>query len=528
MRRAISAFAMIAVLAQMPSASLSARTPLPDRAQGLCRKPAPLPRLGAETQQEQQAGRPEPRRRSEAYAAVPPPPPPPPPPVMAPPPMPAPMADAADGGRDVVVTGSRIDSPALESAAPVAAIATGEAKRAEGSAAVAPPPVEVEERAMPGYLPPPPRPYPQPRSGLLTAGEHDDLLNPELYADYVRKSDLAQQIPALPMLDTARVLTVAVKDRAGRPVPFAPVEVACADGSRLMLKTMADGTVAFFPEVDRLGSKVRVRAMGEDWRDVTIGRGWGGQRVDFTLPGQAVAAKKLDLMLVIDTTGSMGDEIRYLQSELSSIVGAIRQRHPGLDLKVGFVFYRDVGDDYVTSTWSLSSDVNAGQRELARHSANGGGDYPEAMEQALIRAAGQAWRPDAVKSLLLVADAPPHDENFGRTWLAAEHLRASRVHIVPVAASGVADKAEYAMRAMAAATQSRYTFLTDDSGIGNAHAAPAIDCYLVTKLDQLLRRVIDSQLSGRRIEPGDQEVIRSVGNYDKGKCIIPEGHRWGE
>jgi hypothetical protein len=333
-------------------------------------------------------------------------------------------------------------------------------------------------------------------------------------------------VPDLPRLDTARVLTVAVKDRAGRPVPFARVEVACADGSRMMLKTMADGTVAFFPEVDRLGSKVRVRAMGEDWRDVTIGRGWGGQRLDFTLPGQAQAAKKLDLMLVIDTTGSMGDEISYLQSELSSIVGAIRQRHPGLDLRVGFVFYRDVGDDYVTSTWSLSSDVNAGQRELARHSAGGGGDYPEAMEQALIRAAGQAWRPDAVKSLLLVADAPPHDENFGRTWLAAEHLRANRVHIVPVAASGVADKAEYAMRAMAATTQSRYTFLTDDSGIGNAHAAPAIDCYLVTKLDALLRGVIDSQLSGRRIEPSEQEVIRTVGQYDRGKCIIPAGHRW--
>ena len=56
-----------------------------------------------------------------------------------------------------------------------------------------------------------------------------------------------------------------------------------------------------------------------------------------------------------------------------------------------------------------------------------------------------------------------------------------------VAASGVADKAEYAMRAMAAATQSRYLFLTDDSGVGNPHAPPAIDCYLVTRLDALVR-----------------------------------------
>ena len=166
------------------------------------------------------------------------------------------------------------------------------------------------------------------------------------------------------------------------------------------------------------------------------------------------------------------------------------------------------------------------QGALARQNANGGGDYPEAMDQAMIRAVGQDWRPDAVKSLLLVADAPPHDQLFGRTWQAAEAARAKRIHITPVAASGVADKAEYAMRAMAAATQSRYLFLTDDSGVGNPHAPPAIDCYLVTKLDALVRRVIDTQISGRRIEPEDQEIIRSVGKYDAGKCILPADFKW--
>src|SRR3546814_13855033 len=96
------------------------------------------------------------------------------------------------------------------------------------------------------------------------------------------------------------------------------------------------------------------------------------------------------------------------------------------------------------------------------------------MDQALVRAVGQDWRPDAVKSLLLVADAPPHDDKFARTWAAAEAARAKRIHITPVAASGVADKAEYAMRAMAAATQSRSLFLTDDSGVGNRPARPEV------------------------------------------------------
>jgi hypothetical protein len=161
------------------------------------------------------------------------------------------------------------------------------------------------------------------------------------------------------------------------------------------------------------------------------------------------------------------------------------------------------------------------QASLRAQYADGGGDYPEAMDLALARAVAQDWRPDAVKSLLLVADAPPHDENIGKAWRAAEAARAGRIQIVPVAASGVADTAEYVMRAMAAATQSRYIFLTDDSGIGNPHAPPAVDCYLVTRLDTLVRRVLDTQISGRRVEPREGEVIRSVGQYDNGKCVLP-------
>jgi Mg-chelatase subunit ChlD len=424
--------------------------------------------------------------------------------------------------------GKAMASSPPPASAPVAesAISDDAGVSAEGSTAKSARGEAESDRMASPTIYPPPRPYPRPRpqSGLLTAGEHDDLLNPELYADYVRRSDLGQWISDLPRLDTARVLTVAVRDGAGRPVPFAPVELACSDGGRMRLTTMADGTVTFFPILDRLGRQVRVRAGGEAWRDVAIAQGRGGQRIDFTVARQAPAVRKLDLMLVIDTTGSMGDEIRYLQSELAAITGSLQRRHPGLDLRIGFVFYRDLGDEYVTATVPFTASMSSAQEALRQRWAGGGGDYPEAMDLALVRAAGQAWRPDAVKTMLLVADAPPHDDKVGLAWRAAEHLRANRVHIVPVAASGVADKAEYAMRAMAALTQSRYTFLTDDSGIGNPHAAPAIDCYLVTRLDALLRRVIDSQLSGRRIEPEEQEVIRKVGQYDNGRCVIPRDY----
>jgi Mg-chelatase subunit ChlD len=410
----------------------------------------------------------------------------------------------------ISVTGSRSASPASEKSTPLSTADD----------------YVDEARPAPGYhRPPPPRPRPQPQSGLLTAGDHDDLLNPELYASYAGNYLQRSNFPGLPRLDTRRVLTVLVQDQSGRPVPFAPVTLTCADGNTLSLATVADGTAVFHPGLDRLGSSVRLSVPGAPGRRVEIADSAGSQRQSVTVRSGAVPVRKFDLLLAIDTTGSMGDEINYLKSELRSILADIRRTHPGLDIRLGLVAYKDEGDVYVTRTHPFVSSLDAMQSNLQALYAEGGGDYPEAMDLALARAVAQDWRPDAVKSLLLVADAPPHDANIGKAWRAAEAARAKRIQIVPVAASGVGDVAEYVMRAMAAATQSRYIFLTDDSGIGNPHATPAVDCFLVTRLDRLVRRVLDSQISGRRVEPREGEVIRSVGRYEGGKCILPPDYR---
>jgi hypothetical protein len=425
----------------------------------------------------------------------------PPAPEPAPPPPPPMAADTAKGSESgIVVSGSRVAaSPAARS--PEASTSDRVAEAPVGS----------------GYYRRRPS---EPQSGLLTAGEHDDLLNPDLYASYAGGFLGGNRIQALPRVDTRRVLTVAVQDAAGRPVPFARVTLTCADGNSLSLATLADGTVVFFPALDRLGDRVRLSVAGSAIRTVDLA-GAGAQRQSVTLRYGAAPVRKFDLMLTIDTTGSMGDEIDFLKSELRAILADLKRSHPDLDIRLGLVAYRDEGDVYVTRTYPFSANLDWMQANLRAQHADGGGDYPEAMDVALARSVAQYWRPDAVKSLLLVADAPPHDENIGKAWRVAEAARAKRIQIVPVAASGVGDVAEYVMRAMAAATQSRYTFLTDDSGIGNPHAEPAIDCYLVTRLDRLIRRVLDSQISGRRIEPRDGEVIRSVGRYEGGRCVLP-------
>ncbi len=492
----LTALGLCLAAAAAPGAAAQGQEPL-------CRRPAALPPLPPEPRVHPQ------QRHGHGDAPAPlmappmAPPPPPPPPPMSPAPM-APETSSVASGEEsaVAVTGSRTRSP---SSAPPASI---------------PPAVDDGWAGEARSLPYPHRPRPQPQSGLLTAGDHDDLLNPELYASYAGRFLQHSHLRELPRLDTRRVLTVAVQDESGRPVPFARVTIHCGDGNSLSLATVADGTAVFYPGLDRLGSRVRVAVPGGAARTIEL-TGAGAQRQGFTVRSGAAPVRKFDLMLAIDTTGSMGDEIAYLKSELRTILADLRRSHPGLDIRLGLIVYRDLGDDYVTRTFPFTANLESMQASLRAQYAAGGGDYPEAMDLALARAVQQDWRPDAVKSLLLVADAPPHDENIGKTWRAAEAARAKRIQIVPVAASGVADTAEYVMRAMAAATQSRYIFLTDDSGIGNPHAPPAVDCYLVTRLDRLVRRVLDSQISGRRVEPREGEVIRSVGRYDNGKCILP-------
>lgn len=412
---------------------------------------------------------------------------------------PAPAAPPAPGS-SIVVTGSRASSDIGRFSEPAS---SADAKRPGDSAFTRRRPLQN-----------------QPRADLLTAGEHDDLLNPELYVAYVDRFLAQEPLDGIPRVDTQKTLTVVVRDRRGQPVPLAPVTLTCSDGNTLTLATVADGTVTFFPSLDRLGDNVRIGVPGAPDRRVAVD-GTNTQTMTVTRSGSTVST--LDLAVVLDTTGSMDDEIAFLQAELRAILDRVRSRHPGLSLRIALIVYRDEGDDYVTRTYPFTSDLTALQRDLAAQSAGGGGDTPEAVEQALARASALDWRPGAVKSLLWVADAPPHADDIASSWQAVEVLRAKRVQVVPVASSGTDRGAEYIMRAAAAATQSRYLFLTDDSGVGNPHAPPAIDCYKVTSLADAVRRTLDAQLSGRRIEPTDSEVIRTVGTYDAGRCVLPPG-----
>jgi hypothetical protein len=439
----------------------------------------------------------------------------------APPPA---TAGGGDDGGEVVVTGSVIEGADVGYSRP------REPKRSDmpspAAPAPAPPPVGVmAERAMSvATTSAPPvvgdrRPGPR-QSGVLTAGDHDDLLNPQLYTRYAAKYLQNHAQPDLPLLDAAQRVRIMVRDKGGNPAPFVRVSIKRANAAPLALTTAADGAISVFPALDGLPAKLDLTIAQPGVAPFNRVATPVDRTIAIDLPWIAPRVAKFDLLLTVDTTGSMADELSYLQVELSSIIGRLKERNPGLDIRIGLLAYRDIGDDYVTRTFALTSDVQALRSNLAAQSAGGGGDYPEAVDRALAESVSRfEWRADAVKAMLFVADAPPHGNKMAPSWVAAMAARTAGIHIVPVGASGVAEDAEYLMRSMAALTQSRYVFLTDDSGVGLPHQDPDVPCYLVTRLDNLVGRVLAGLISGTRVEPKDDEVIRRVGDYDKGLCL---------
>ncbi|AUX23828.1 hypothetical protein SOCEGT47_043580 [Sorangium cellulosum] len=235
--------------------------------------------------------------------------------------------------------------------------------------------------------------------------------------------------------------------------------------------------------------------------------------------------KTLDVSLIIDTTGSMGDEIRYLQTEFIALSESIFAKYPDAEQRWSLVVYRDTEDDYVVRWFGFRDDPQEFQQKLAAQAANGGGDFPEAPDMALLKAADLAWRTDddTARLAFWVADAPHHDTNAADMADGILALKDRGVHIYPVASSGVDELTELTMRSAAQMTGGRYLFLTDDSGVGGSHKEPTIPCYFVTRLDSAILRMVDIELSGTYREPEASQILRTGGDPQDGACTLSSG-----
>jgi hypothetical protein len=97
----------------------------------------------------------------------------------------------------------------------------------------------------------------------------------------------------------------------------------------------------------------------------------------------AVARPTVEVAFVLDTTGSMGGLIEGAKRKIWSIATAIVDTNPDADIRMGLVAYRDIGDEYVTRKFELTSDIQDLYANLLELKARGGGDWPESVNEAL-------------------------------------------------------------------------------------------------------------------------------------------------
>jgi len=120
---------------------------------------------------------------------------------------------------------------------------------------------------------------------------------------------------------------------------------------------------------------------------------------------------RIEVCFVLDTTSSMSGLIDGAKQKIWSIANEMISAKPTPELKLGLIGYRDRGDEYVVKTFNLTDDIDAIYGHLREFKAEGGGDAPESVNEALDEAIHKvSWSTDrkVLKIVFLVGDAPPH------------------------------------------------------------------------------------------------------------------------
>lgn len=332
-------------------------------------------------------------------------------------------------------------------------------------------------------------------AGILTAGEVNDFSKWELWEDF--NSSEFETWKEHWDINPIERYSVQVKFTNGIPLIDARVSLVDSMGELIFsAKTDNTGKAELWNGLYNSKSKVKSLSLllnGKTYEvknPKTFEKGMNTMELDL----KCEVPDQIDLCFVVDATGSMSDEINYLKSELRDVIARVSRTLNNSNIRQGNVFYRDHGDDYVTRHADFSPDIEKGLEFIKSQHATGGGDYPEAVIEALEVGINEfSWSENAVARIMfLVLDAPPHHDSAKVKNLQNLISKAAEkgIRIIPIASSGIDKSTEYILRSMALTTNGTYTFLTDDSGVGNPHLKPTTDSYDVELLNDLMVRLI--------------------------------------
>lgn len=358
------------------------------------------------------------------------------------------------------------------------------------------------------------RPRPQGGPAPLKGGIRDDN---EQFQDYLTYLDSYQGQTAR-VMDVRERYFITVLDGNQQPLLDAHVSIYANetndDGNNdhgepiFEARTYAGGKTLFLPRAlgvsDDLIQFRLVAEHGEQKAETVFARN-DREYIELAIADtQAPDELKLDVLFLLDTTGSMADELGRIQETIDSIAQRIDNFRPRPTVRFGVVAYRDRGDHYVTRLYDFTDDVPTFRKLLNSFSADGGGDTPESLNEALHESIHSVqWNTHAVRIVFLVADAGPHLD-YEDDYDYADEIQqavARGVKIYPIAASNTDAYAEYVFRQLAQQTLAQFIFLTYQPGQSGGVPGESTSLqsgeqsYTVEKLDDLIVQVVQRELA---------------------------------
>jgi uncharacterized protein YegL len=242
------------------------------------------------------------------------------------------------------------------------------------------------------------------------------------------------------------------------------------------------------------------------------------------------ASADLDVVFLLDTTGSMSSEIREAKERVKQLAEALREIRQGEQVRIGVVAYRDRGDTYIKKVSDLSEDVELSYSFLASLRAEGGGDSPEDVLSGIAAAIREiSWSPDqkTEHQVFLIGDAPPHldyKDHYQPDALIAE-ARGKRIVINAIGCRSLPANGVGFFRRVAYATEGSYQHIGRVRAPGHGLADLMLRAVAPTKDEQGEPTGSPVELYWRGHDPEartDTLLVRRAptADGDTGECVL--------
>jgi hypothetical protein len=358
----------------------------------------------------------------------------------------------------------------------------------------------------------------------VKAGEWDDNAN---YRDFSKW--LTQHNSLARAVDVSERRFVVVRDKDGKGIPGCKI-TAKGERSSVSLMTYASGRAIFFPHAQGLtGRKIAFEAQcpeGNVSESVSLDGTSEVVTLSLAKPRREIATRQVDVAFVLDTTGSMAEEIAAVKATIQKVTQAFANSQT--EIRFGLVEYKDRGDSPLTRAFAFTKNVNSFSASIAQLSAGGGGDTPEDLNAGLRVAMSELqWNPNAVARIaFVIADAPPHldypNDNLDYT-VSMKQAAERGIRLHSVSASGMDEVGQMVFRQMAQYTGGTNMFVmrggagpqSTGGGDPGKSCGGTHDNYTSGNLDALITKKIERELALLNMNP---LTIAGVGEDESAKA----------